>query len=492
MRKDADSADALARALRRRCLALGSLRRAAAFATVGLFAWGVAALALRAAGAPIRPFAAAGAALLAACPFAAAWIESRRAPRAEQWRALLDARSGCGGLLVAAAETPLGEWRSRLPPLRAPRLNWNPRPELGRFLLAAAFAAGAALAPAGAVAPFQQRRLEVGQTVRRLEERLSEIEQTALIPTPEAESLRAQLERAAAETSGDDPARTWEMLDRLAEQIERAARENAAEAMQQAAALAQAADAAVEALRRFEAESGDPSATGAASSDLERAVRELAEALQNPALAAALDPEAAALLAELMKDAPTWSAEDLKRLTEALGRSGGDLAQALASARQFQILDPRDLERILEQLKNACGQCAGGGEGEGDSVALAFGEGGEAAGDLAALAAGLPGAGGISRGPGAAEISFHETESSPEGAEFKPVVLPRPPRLAADGSAPLGLSAAAPDTSGAAAPDAAGALAAPGGGAAARRHTLLPQHRGAVRRYFERTEGSAP
>jgi len=488
--KNPDPADALAQALRRRCLALGALRRAAVTATAALFAGGVAALALRTAGAPLAPFASIGAVLLLAAVLAAVLTEHRRATRVEQWRALLDAQSGCGGLLAVAAETPLGEWRTRLPALCAPRLTWTARAALGRLLLAAAFAAGAALVPVSAVAPFQHRPLEVGRTLQQLDQRLTEIEQSALIEPPEAESLRAQLERAAAETSGDDPARTWEMLDRLAEQIESAARENAAEALQQAAALAQAADAAVEALRRFESNPGDLAVAGETSADVERALHELADALQNPALAAALDPETAALLAELMKDAPRWSAEDLRRLSEALGRRGGDLAQALSSARQFQILDPRDLDRILDQLKNACAQCPNGGE-EGP-MALAFGEGSGTAGDLAALAAGRPGAGGVSRGPGAADISFNESESSAEGAEFKPVVLPRPPRLAPEGSTPLGLSAAAPDTSGAAAPDAAGALAAPGDGAAARRLPLWPQHRGTVRRYFERTGDDTP
>lgn len=486
---EAGAADRAVRALQLRLILLGALRRTAAFSAPALFAAGIVALILRAVGASHAGLVVVCAALPPTALLVSAALAAYRRPRPEQWRALLDAESCAGGLLVAAAETPLGEWAARLPPVRAPRLRWNAGPVVGRLSLALAFAAAAFLVPMGAVEPFGRRPLEIGETVRKLDERLAEIEQAALVAVPEIEALRGRLEQAAAETSGDDPARTWEMLDRLAEQIENAARDSVAQAVQSAAALAEAADALNQALRQFEAAGGEAAGADAAA-ELASAMKELAAALQNPSLAGALNPETAALLNELMKDAPRWSAQDLQRLAEVLGQSGQNLAQTLQTARSFQLLDPRDLDRIIEQLKNcgAGGSCAS----DADTVALAFGEGDIGSTDLSTLAAGLPGAGGITRGPGAAEITFNEAESSPEGADFKPIALPRPPRLAAEGTVPLRVSAAAPDTSAAVAAGPGGALAAPGEGAAARRHTVWPRHRGAVRRYFERISGESP
>lgn len=484
-----EAAERAVRALQFRLVLLGAARRAAAFSSPALLAAGVVALILRAVGVSHGWLAVVCAALPPTAFLVAAALAAYHRPRAEQWRALLDAQNNAGGLLVAAAEAPLGDWAARVPPVRTPRLRWNARPAIGRLSLAFAFAVAAFIVPIGAVAPLARRPLEVGETVRKLEERLAEVEQAGLVPAPEIETLRARLEQAAAETSGDDPARTWEMLDRLAEQIENAGRDSAAQAAQSAAALAEAADALNRALRQFDAAGGEAAGADAAA-ELASALQDLAAALQNSTLAAALDPETAALLEELMRDAPRWSAQDLQRLGEVLGQSGQNLAQALQTARSFQLLDPRDLDRIIERLQ----ECGAGGSstGDADTVALAIGEGEAGTADVNSLAAGLPGAGGVTRGPGAAEISFNPAESSAEGADFKPVALPRPPRLVASGSVPLGVSAVAPDTSVAVAAGPGGALATPVEGAAARRHTVWPRHRGAVRRYFERSPGESP
>ena len=100
----------------------------------------------------------------------------------------------------------------------------------------------------------------------------------------------------------------------------------------------------------------------------------------------------------------------------------------------------------------------------------------------------VPGRGGITRGPGHAEMIWKDPASE-EGAAFDPQVLP--PARARDlaDAQKLGVSRTTPQTEADAAGSAGGALTgtASGGGSAAEA-VVLPRHRGAVERYFDRGE----
>ena len=97
------------------------------------------------------------------------------------------------------------------------------------------------------------------------------------------------------------------------------------------------------------------------------------------------------------------------------------------------------------------------------------------------------GKGGVDRGRGDAAMTWTDG-SSEKDARFKEKVLPPSSVAGLNDSQLVGLSASAPtaDTSGVAAHGALNSAAS--GGGSAYTQTILPRHRGAVRRYFDRPQ----
>jgi hypothetical protein len=102
-----------------------------------------------------------------------------------------------------------------------------------------------------------------------------------------------------------------------------------------------------------------------------------------------------------------------------------------------------------------------------------------------ALAGAFPGRGGTSRGPGAAQLNYGN-ETKEEGLKFKERELPEG-ELAALKSQVIGVSKGAPEKEARPGDAGSGALAgAAAGGGSANTQPVLPRHKGAVERYFER------
>ncbi len=453
-----------------------ALRSALSIGVRGLalmcFLWGTAVLALRA-GFDLPP----GVLLWGlawALPVAAGALVLglRGRPSRRSVLALLDRQAGAGGLVMAAGEVELGGWRERAGTAAAPklagRLSWGP---LGA---GAAFVAGAFLMPVAPAGLAAERPLEIGGEVARLEERIELLEQEGLLEEEEAERFESELESLLDEASGTDPAAAWEALDHLQEVTDRAAAEVAEAALAEGEQLA-AAEAVAEALAE--------GAEGAAERLLEEAMAELS-ALTARAAADSRLLEGA--LASELAAAAGGQQLDLGQLLDALRRGQGDLGDKLdrlyagglidletllAAKRALEGGDLDSLADFLEQngLEAASGFCRGSRPGS------------------------RPGRGGIGRGRGDAPMTWKDP-SSPEGAKWQPQVLDPADLAALHQSRLLGLTVADPGALEPAAPSAAGAAVDPdaGGGGGAYTHTLLPRHRGAVRRYFDRDSEQNP
>ena len=199
-----------------------------------------------------------------------------------------------------------------------------------------------------------------------------------------------------------------------------------------------------------EAAMGEPSL---ATADLPAG---LADALRESGInASSLSPEMLEKLAESMSQ----RGDDLKKMIEALQNAG--LAEGAGTGETKQAIDPSEL---LDWLAGE-GQC-------------------DAAGVVAICRVG--GRGDVNRGPGHAEMIWGD-ESSKEGVSFDPELLP-PARLQEMRDAELiGTSRGNPQPAEDVEGSAGGALGdAEAGGGSASTSTVLPRHRAAVQRYFER------
>jgi len=434
--------------------------------TVWAFLYGTAVLALRGAVGLESPDLLWGLATLPLALAPAVVIAFRRLPSRDSIRSVIDRHAHCGGLLMAGAEHSTAEWEESLPELRLPGLRWRSRRSWVLLSLALAFVALAFLVPQS-LANLAGPRMDIRPDVEKLARQIDLLEQEKLIDSKRAADLKEKLEQIRRQARGTDPVKTLQALDHVKNLASKEAQDAAETATRKMEELARAQTLA-EALEK----------TGGKmdQAQLAEAVTELAAIARRAAadkdlLEAGLDPATLEALAsgklspgQLMK-----LAGSLRALKQNTSGRVGRLVQA-------RLLDPSALEKL-----DKAGKC--------DCAALVayLKENGCTDGLCDSLDGDMAGRGGVNRGPGAAKLNFdHETNTA--GAKFKEEELPPSALQTLRDSTLSGLSSATPKTnkekSGKAS---SGALAgSKAGGGSASTQVILPRHRNAVERFFER------
>jgi hypothetical protein len=279
--------------------------------------------------------------------------------------------------------------------------------------------------------------------------------------------LKQKLDDLRSESTGKEPAKALEALDHLKEMVRQAARKAAEDSARQANQLGQV-DAAAGAVQTA-ASAIEPKETTTLMKELAGiAEKALAETGQ---LSQELEKE----LAEAIKDG-TLSAEQLSKLAAAAKAGKDSIARTARKLFDAKLID-------ADQLK-ACE----GGQCDADSLAKFLSKN---AGKKS-LSEGLQeqlGKGGVNDdGPGITPLRFGD-KSTEAGAKFKEQAL-TPSELASLKASQLtGVSKAEPKRDGKAGPPQAGGLTgAAAGGGSANTATVLPQHKAAVGRYFDRSK----
>ena len=444
----------------RRVAILITIRYALMLITIWGFLSGISVLVMRAAtGRPlIQLISIVGG--LVPCAMIAVFIALRRLPNRSAVRALLDDRNSCGGLLMASERAELGDWQARLPPIGEPRLRLRVGRSFALALASALFVAVSFVIPAH-TGLAEDRPLDIAKETGEVSADIDVLKKEEIVDATEAEALETKLESITAEAKGEDPVKTWEALDHLQDTISKTAEEAAEKIAQDSEHLAEA-----QALSETLAEDGsgfDP-----------RLMTEAMKALGEQMEAAAGDQEGGPTLPDdLLKDLKSGSLtrEQLKQLAAALKEHQGEISKRMGKLRDAGLIDLK----TLKQVENA-GQCDNAGLAEFLK---------ENAGNMTITdMMNAWGRGGVDRGRGDAPMTWTD-RSSERGAKFKEQVLPSSLAGLKD-SELIGRSTGAPGTE-KNGPQQSGALkgAAPGGGSAFTQ-TVLPRHRGAVNRYFER------
>ncbi len=442
------------------------LRRLCWLAGAWGFLLGTAVLLVRAAMRGSGPFGLIGAGGLLVAVAVALVLSRRGVPAPDVLRAKLDALTHAGGLLAAAGEVDVGAWHVALPTGCPAHVRWH-EPRAGVFLAAAGlYALAALLVPVRPAAAFALAPATVETAVDALQEKVEVLAETELIEADRAQQLATQLERLTDRGRADDPMKTWEALDHVADSIRDIAAESSAEV-----ARALTETTALEALGEALEEAGQ----GAGSAlDLTAAMREFAALMEANQAMNALDGVLSPELAQALKKLALDPAQ-LKTLTQCLGKLKAGQIEKLCKLCEAGMLDPTTLS-----------QCQAAAA-DGEAALAAFMD---AQGDDSALAAvvgqcQMPGQGGVSRGRGDAPLTWTDgTDES--GAAFKEEVIPPSALGAVDKSRLTGVSSSAPDVDGAAPTVRGGALSSSSGGGGAHKQQVLPQHRRAVERYFHR------
>ncbi|HEY2910649.1 MAG TPA: hypothetical protein VGI99_10410, partial [Gemmataceae bacterium] len=394
-----------------------ALREAVEALALWAFVWGTAVLAFRATSGAAATFLLWG---IIGIPVALiiAWrLALRRVPSPAAVRALLDHRGRCGGLLMAGAECPLGEWQSRIPSVEPLAVRWNARRPLlavGIGYLLLAF-----LLPARLDGAVDSERFDIGREADRLAEQVRVLKEEKVLDPERAETLTKKLDEVRAHACGKDPAKTLEALDHLQDVLRQAARQTAEAAARQANQLGRV-EAAATAVGQL-ADHLDPKEQAARM----KGVAELAKktAAESEKLQESLDSK----LAQALRDGQL-SSEQLAELGKA-AKAGTEGIRKMAK----KLFDSGLIDS--DQLK-ACegGKCDG--KGLADFLDKHRGK---------SLKAGLDeqrGRGGVTEdGPGITPLEFGD-RSSDAGAKFRPEVLPPSARAALKESQRVGVSSA--------------------------------------------------
>ena len=291
-----------------------------------------------------------------------ALLTSRR--RLPDWRRLLvwmDAAQHGGGLYVTAMETDLGAWQPATPTADKLPENISWKPAIAPLLLSIVFLIGAQAIPITEKPIIKDHRLDVSDKVAEMEEKVEFLEESSLIPEKTVEELKESLEDLSTQNDAKDPGKTYELLDAVAKRLEYAAGmayenlETEATAKEQFSAMLQ------DMLQKNAQES--------------KSLAELAELCDQ----LSLSPEDLAKLMKELPNQPQLSPEEIQKLIEQLKQQG-------KTARQLQA-------KLSEKGLNK-GKKPGEGEGEGKEM------------EAMLMQMGMPGNGGIDRGPGAAPLDM--------------------------------------------------------------------------------------
>jgi hypothetical protein len=447
----------------RRLALLLAFKQSLTFVTVWLFTWGAVALVLRAASAMPRRQLLWGATGIAVAVIAAAALSRKRLPSRDSVRALLDNRNDCGGLLMAGADAEVGAWR--IPEITLPRLRWRKARAFGLLAASFAFVLISLLAPVRFATINAARPMDVSREVENLSAQIEALKEAQIIEEARAEALEQKLDQLSQEASGASPAKTWEALDHLNDAVEKAAKE-----------AAETANARQERLARAEAlaEGLMAGADQLDSKTMTEAMRTLGKMTQdaikeNESLAGDLSPETL----EAIKSG-SLKAENLKDVSKALSQSKSALNQKLSKLSQSGRINPNSLKSGAQANRR-----------DNSGLAQFLKENAEKISVEEATLQWYGGKGGVDRGRGDAAMTWTDG-SSEKGARFKEKVLPPSSVAGLNDSQLVGLSASAPtvSTGGVAAHGALNSAAS--GGGSAYTQTILPRHRGAVKRYFDR------
>jgi len=443
--------------------------------------------------------------LLPLLAIAAAIYAARRVPGEQKLRAELDRVNQADGLLMAEGEVALDQWETVVAERtkRRPKVSWDFKRSLGMLAFAGVFAILTLVLPSSWLRNDEVQAgpsLDVARTVDRLEKQLQTLEELSIVPKEEIESLREELNRVEKNAEGTSPAKTLESLQHAETHLANLAEEGATEAAETARETGQLADAA---------DAIDGAIEGLPESALEEAMKELAkmteEAAEDAAQSDAVNSEGLQEAAEMCKNG--LSPDNLKDLADSLKdcfNKNNDLLKQLAENGLIdpQILkdalkriDPQQLQQIIAQLK----KCQGGQCPPGDlekileemGIMIDPNGGGDCEGQCigAILCAGLPGRGGITRGPGAAALQFNG-ETDEQGAIFNNQMM-TPGGLDADaGSMRTAVTRGGPSEDEERAVSVSGGLSGGAGSGGSHTRRILPQHRAVVQDYFNRNRES--
>lgn len=387
-------------------------------------------------------------------------------PNQNQLRAYIDHHNEAGGMVVAEASADMESWEEEMPRLEIPEFRWRSRRPMTVFVCASVFLAIAFLIPEKHLGYVAKNKLEVGHLIDEISEEIGVLEEEEILEEEKATDLQEQLNKLEKEATAQDPAKTWEALDNLKDVNSDLAEQAIEEAIKK-----------LESLKQTEALAGALGMMPEANEDvLTKGIQDLAAMLNAAKLEEGLMK--GKIDDDLLKAAKEGKlgAEQLRKLLEAIKNNKQKLGECAAKLASMKLIDPNKLGQC-----NKAGNCPNPKALADFLAKMCNGDS-----DCAAIAKLFCRNPGISRGRGDAPMTWQDP-SSFDGTANKDQMLPTGSLESLKDSQFIENRRSVPEVTGHEERAGKGALySAKAGGGSAQVQQLLPRHKGAVKRFFER------
>jgi hypothetical protein len=414
-------------------------------------------------------------------------IARRWVPNAVAVRALLDRHGAMGGLVMAAGETEIGDWRPQIARLSRPAVRLQARLHGGMLFCAAGLLAAGLLVPENYLpaTTLAGQSLELDDEVHELAEKIELLKGEGILPQEKSVALEKDVQELRQEASARDPAKTMEAIDHLEQSFQNTAEEAGQEAMQQAQRSSRAGELA-DALQQCQNQMD--------GKQFDEAMKELSRMTDQAAGdSESLREDLGKQLKEACKSGKL-TAKQLEQLSKALKHCKACEREKLAKMADARLIDPADLiacDKACQGDPEKLAQCLKDCK-EGDDLAALLAEGDNSDSSDNESSANTdeyhnPAKGGR-RGGGPTSMTWQKGVET-AGAAFKESILPPAAVASFEKSRLIGRSVGQPTAATGSQGSSGGALdGARLGAGGARTHVILPEHQRTVSRYFSRED----
>ncbi len=395
-------------------------------------------------------------------------LARKNSPSETQLYAFLDRQNSCGGILMTGNELDISSWEKHIPAITIPGIKWSNIKKASVFAVVVIFAGISFFIPQKYMVLTSENSLDISDDVKKLQTSVETLSRQDIISEEKTVQLKQKLDQLTHDASGIDPVKTWEALDHISQNIKKEAEQAAASAGRQAEKLSET---------QMLAKGLSENARQLKKDFLSDAMKELSNMTQsllaeNKLLEKNISPD----LSKAAKQR-SINAEQLKELMNAIKKTKSDLSRSMEELHNSGLIDAKKIGVSKKKKnKNARGLMQFLSKNStnveiSDAVPMYFSD---------------PGKGGASRGRADSSMTWTDG-SSEDGTSFKEEALPASSMAALKKSRLIGISRGAnvveinrnmtqysvlnPVKSNT---------------GQAITHTILPRHKGTVKRYFKR------
>ncbi|PKL49930.1 MAG: hypothetical protein CVV42_04530 [Candidatus Riflebacteria bacterium HGW-Riflebacteria-2] len=422
--------------------------------------------------------------------------------------ALLDSHNRSGGLLLAEFETGDRSWNRRHGSFTPPRLHLNLNRRWPAWLVSLLFIALSVTIPVRQVAGDRDPRLDLKEMQQTATAQVEALKEAGLIDEKKADELKETIEQITAASDRNDPSKTFEAFDQLQEKMRKDSATGAEKMLSEQEDL-QTLQSLTDQLKNADSPEKMRQAIDALREKLEQCGMDAAamkqpgsdsleEKMQQAGSGAAGASEAATEAAQQLQDYMQQRAEEMRAAAEKLVKARLLDRKTYEKLKQEGRLRPAteadlapgsgaDLVIAPADVGGESGDESGGESGgeSGDGKPGSGSQGGQPGLMVVEPMSGSP-SGQAGRDGGTAPLNFSR-QSSEHSLKFKDEALPTPASADLQDSVAIGMAISAPQVETSAGQSSSGPVdwqkSDKSGGES---DVILPRHRSAVKRYFER------